>query len=334
MNKKVTIAVIDSGLTPDLLTDMIKIKKNYIVCKDTIVENSDVFDNNGHGTSCVYTIWKLCPSCDFVIIKVLNANNNSFPELIINALEYLTTIDVDILNLSLSLYSDSYDQYIKEIIEKLIRQNKIIITSADNNKLKVNRLSLFDHVISIEGAPFITREKYGYNILKNQGISSNIPIITPMSKDYRIFSGNSKATANFTGILGNFLVNNPDREFILQQLYEATSLKTWTLTEVRNVYKDLKSHMVSTINPKKYTKTHHMIYQIIRKYIAANNENEVKNKSLFDIGINKNNCISVLHALTRHLSQVVPLDSFNYLDLSTIYTLHDALLPYLNYQGK
>ena len=27
MNKKVTIAVIDSGLTPDLLTDMIKIKK-------------------------------------------------------------------------------------------------------------------------------------------------------------------------------------------------------------------------------------------------------------------------------------------------------------------
>ena len=103
MNTKVTIAVIDSGLTPDLLTDMIKIKKNYIVCKDTIVENSDVFDNNGHGTSCVYTIWKLCPSCDFVIIKVLDANNNSFPELIINALEYLTTIDVDILNLSLSL---------------------------------------------------------------------------------------------------------------------------------------------------------------------------------------------------------------------------------------
>lgn len=74
---------------------------------------------------------------------------------------------------------------------------------------------------------------------------------------------------------------------------------------------------------------HHMIYQIIRKYIVISEENDVKNKSLFEIGINKNNCIPVLYALTRHFPQAVPLDSFNYLDLSTIYTLHDALLPYL-----
>lgn len=331
MNTKVTIAVIDSGIIPDLLTDIIKIKKSYKVSNEAIVENSDVFDDNGHGTSCVYTIWKTCPSCDFVIIKILDANNNSFPELIVNALDYLTTMDVDILNLSLSLYSDLYDQYIKEIIDKLRSQNKIIITSADNNKLKVNRLSLFDHVTSIEGAPFISPDEYGYNFMHNQGITSNIPIITPALQNYRIFSGNSKATAIFTGILGNVLTHNPDRELLLHHLYATTSLKAWTLTDVKNVYTDLKSYIVSTINPQMYTKTHHMIYQTIRKYITTSNENDVKNKSLFDIGINKNNCIPVLHALTRHLSQVVPLDSFNYLDLSTIYTLHDALLPYLNF---
>lgn len=329
MNKKITIAVIDSGISLDLLSPLIKVKKRYMVTKNHIIENTNVFDDNGHGTSCAYTIWKTCPSCDFVIIKVLDANNSSYPELIINALDFLTTIDVDILNLSLSLYSDIYDQYIKEIIDKLRSQNKIIITSADNNKLKVNRLSLFDHVTTIEGAPFISPAEYGYNFMQNQGIGNNIPIITPMLQDYRIFSGNSKATAIFTGVLGNMLTHNPDREFLFHHLYEATSLKAWTLTDVKNVYTNLKSHIVSTINPQMYTKTHHMIYQTIRKYIATSNENDVKNKSLFDIGINKNNCIPVLKSLTRLSSQVVPLDSFNYLDLSTIYTLHDALLPYL-----
>lgn len=328
MNTKVTIAVIDSGLAPDLLTDTIKIKKSYIVSNETIVENSDVFDDNGHGTSCTYTIWKTCPSCDFVIIKVLDANNSSFPELIINALDYLTTIDVDILNLSLSLYSDIYDQYIKEIIDKLRCQNKIIITSVDNNKFKVNRLSLFDHVTSIEGAPFISPDEYGYNFMHNQGITSNIPIITPTLQNYRVFSGNSKATAIFTGILGNMLTHNPDRELLFHHLYAATSLKTWTLADIKNIYANLKSYISSTIVPQKYTATHHIIYQTIRKYITISNENDVINKSLFDLGINKNNCIPVLRSLTGLFSKTVPLDTFNYLDLSSIYTLHDALLQY------
>lgn len=233
MKTKVTIAVIDSGITPDLFTDIIKIKKSYIVTNETIVESSDVFDDNGHGTSCVYTIRKVCPSCDFVIIKILDENNCSYSELIVNALDYLTMIEFDILNLSISLYSDLYDSYIKEIVEKLRRQNKIIATSVDNNKLKVNRLTLFDYVTSIEGAQFISPNEYGYNFTQNQGICSSIPIITPMLQEYRIFSGNSKATAIFTGILGNMLTYNPDREFLFQHLYETTSLKTWTLTDVK-----------------------------------------------------------------------------------------------------
>lgn len=243
MNTKVTITVIDSGITPDLFTDIIKIKKSYIVNNDTIVESSDVFDDNGHGTSCVYTIRKVCPSCDFVIIKILDANNSSHPELMVNALDYLTTIEVDIINMSVSLYSNLYEHYIKEIAGKLTTQNKIIVTSVDNNKLNVNRLSLIEKVTSIEGVPFIAQNEYGYNFTQNQGICSSIPIITPMLQEYRIFSGNSKATAIFTGILGNMLTYNLDREFLFQHIYEATSHKTWTLTDVKNIYTCLKTYI-------------------------------------------------------------------------------------------
>lgn len=152
--KRIKVALIDSGIDINhkYLKNNILYGKSYIYKDNKIVVSNEIEDINGHGTSCASIIKSEYEYVDFIIIKIFDRDGLTNIKVLEESLNYLISIDVKIINLSLAIHGDinsCKDLY--KICEKLKNQNKIIVSSLANyNYIEESYPSIFDNVIGVK----------------------------------------------------------------------------------------------------------------------------------------------------------------------------------------
>ena len=146
----------------------------------------------------------MAPETEIIPIKVLDKNLKCTSYKLIETLKKLLDMEVDIINLSLSTSNNKEFFEISEVCRQLTEQGKIIVASkANNGATSYPAESKF--AIGVTGNPFVRNEEFWFDGRKSiQCVASRTPCIVDLGNmEYAFYSGNSKATACFTGILAN-----------------------------------------------------------------------------------------------------------------------------------
>lgn len=138
--KKVTIAIMDSGLSPHN-----EIADNRILTfKDFISGKKALYDDYSHGTHvtgiAAATSIGIAPECNLVILKVLDEHGNSETDLFIHAIKWILTnyliYNIRIVNISIGGNSEELrheNNRLNVWIKKLWEHGIIVCCSAGNN---------------------------------------------------------------------------------------------------------------------------------------------------------------------------------------------------------
>ncbi|MCM1500828.1 MAG: S8 family serine peptidase, partial [Clostridium sp.] len=127
------VAVIDSGVAKDCSykEDICGGISLWIEGNDLIMSD-DYLDEFGHGTQVCSMIKKVCPNALLYIVKIYKHEEISSSYLLLQALEHLLTVDVSLINISLSVAGTTFVNEIDETLCKLRKQNKVVISSVKN----------------------------------------------------------------------------------------------------------------------------------------------------------------------------------------------------------
>ena len=211
---QIKIAIIDTGLNENIYHYKNIIGKRHFYIKNScIYMNDDVFDYNGHGTSCAEIISRHCQSCMLYIIKITQGNmRTTYSCLLIEALNYLLNVDVDIINISMSLRCEENREEMEVLLQQLRDQNKIIVVSVVNGE-KQSYPANSEYCIGVR-AEFEYDYNYSYsNYNKVQIVCNMFPeLVLNSNYKYYWFSGNSKETAFVSALIGNIIHDNDKKD--------------------------------------------------------------------------------------------------------------------------
>lgn len=209
------IAILDSGINYDCIDnpDCIISSSNCILQGRYIKTGTDCKDVLGHGTYCLQTIRHISSGSEFIVIKILDDNGLTCDDVLIEALRRLLYLDVDIINLSLSVTDSSYNSNeLKNICDQLYTQGKIIVAAVQNGTNSSVPAS-YDSVIGVSG--ILADKPNLIKIFLNNKIDIGadcLPILVKKDqKQWDYFSGNSKSTCVVTGFLANILEKQKSR---------------------------------------------------------------------------------------------------------------------------
>lgn len=203
---KINIVLLDSGIDRHRDLDRYYIKDNiYFEFKDNeFVKSSDCIDQSGHGTSVASIIFDKVSDVDIISIKILDENNTSTSEIFLKALEYISKLNVDIINISLGVESNNKKNAICELCYEMIGKN-VVIVAAGNTKNKVVLPADIDGVVKVMPGIILNNNIYKY---KNYFIAQGIPRLLPsINNKYTFIGGSSIATPNITSLIANIIKN-------------------------------------------------------------------------------------------------------------------------------
>lgn len=193
------IAVIDSGSDINLFPE---ITKGYCFIPG---ESSTFCDDNGHGSHCISTILHHNPYAEIIPIKVLDSNLRASSIWLAEALNFLCSQDVNLIHLSLSFPNENHEIY--RIINKLVTSGKIVIASYSNKSGEHSFPAEYSMVYGVVGGFFGNDKQFAFEKVSSKVVCSKIPVLVKNGNGKKMFfSGNSKATAVFTGILSRYLM--------------------------------------------------------------------------------------------------------------------------------
>ena len=256
---KIKIAIIDSGIEESSYS----LNKNIIGLYNFV--DNEKFDNYGHGTMCYKLINDSliqCQDVSFYIIKVFSYIGQTKSTFLIEALEVLIELDVDLINLSLSLSNLTDVKIVKRIADLctlLKSQNKVIICSAMNGNKTINSFPAnLDSTIGVEGAIF-NSNKYWFNCkYEIQAVADQTPVLIQMqNQKLQFFTGNSKSTALFTRIVANEIVkveNKISVDDVSSLLLKNAERRIWTCKDIENTYQKDRMEPYEDINNNKNNK--------------------------------------------------------------------------------
>jgi Phosphopantetheine attachment site. len=308
--RKFDVAIIDSGLSM-LYGNLVNHEGiNFYVFNNIIQINNKYYDESGHGTACTHIINNIVNSdISYYIIKILNKKNLSYPEFLVNAIEYLLSIEVDIINLSLSLYNDKYIKKIKELVNKLLLQDKIIIASSDN-KQYINVFSNIPGVYTVIGIPEMKSNQI--TIKDNIIYTSNIPVFVPFVDDinkYYLFGGNSKATALATGLISKIKqINNISANHMVMDYIKEHSPYNFPIDN--RITNEISEYSLQS---------HLLMRKILTNYISVTIESDQKN--LFEIGLNRFNVFDLIQDIEKKFDVDIDINKIDYNDFVNINSL-------------
>lgn len=211
----IKIAVIDTGVSFDLLAEDIFLKK-YISMKQKedrkqhcIIEISEGIDYGNiieasHGTKVVNTIKKYATNAEveFYLYDVFSNNKTSSGAIIIEALNDILNYDVDIIMMSLTC-SSKYKWEFMQMRDTILEKKIIYVCSASNtgnNHFPAN----LDFIFGVTGE-HKENGKFNYYPYKEiQFCSSTQYEFIGNSNKLQIFGGTSKAAAVVVGMLANY----------------------------------------------------------------------------------------------------------------------------------
>lgn len=213
--KKVRIAIIDSGINYSIVNDDVRrrICPGYIVQDDPDmsmkkVEPQDMVDMNGHGTVCASIINRLAPEAELIPICVLNKDGRCSSVKLAAALGFVLTLDVQIINMSLSSNDLFIWHKLKKLTSELEKRGKVCVAAKSNDR-RISFPADFKSVIGVVGETNVFNDGFEYERHKKiQVTASGAPELMEFHlPGAYFFKGNSKAAAIVSGILANAYAN-------------------------------------------------------------------------------------------------------------------------------
>ena len=174
----INVLIIDSGVNIPTIESI-----SYVPYEDST-------DYLNHGTVIAKIITTINPQANIYSAKITDRGGSTLNDKLAQALLYALTHNIDIINISLGLphYSDT----VQDIINRLHKQNTIIIAAAGNNTSVYP--ALYNNVISV-GA---TDDKGN---IEPYSASADVYTYGTVTISDTIYTGTSYSTAIITGIL-------------------------------------------------------------------------------------------------------------------------------------
>jgi len=141
--KKITVMVIDTGVTPGLVAAVSDPNQNKTVDMDKIKirYDSKYFKNgidesvHGHGTftnyEVAYILQTKCINAIHISYRVFGAQDITSPEILLDALKQAETIKPDVISISIGAPGNYLDSYAQEV-QKLRGMGIIVVVAAGN----------------------------------------------------------------------------------------------------------------------------------------------------------------------------------------------------------
>ena len=231
----VSIIVIDDGI--NIKDENIN---NCVVERYRINDNGEVIpevQNNvleiSHGGCCAYIIHDICKQVKFTSVSILQSNGKCSGKKLKYALEWCQKQQCDIIHMSLSTRNYYTYQLIRDAIQTLHLQNKIIVSSIDNRYLVSypafceNVLAVFMDFSLSKGEVRAYQTPNGHYLF---GIQYYEWIENIDGKKLLIDNENSYAASAFTGKISHLLNEaskqniKQKRKYVLKMLFESTDI--------------------------------------------------------------------------------------------------------------
>jgi hypothetical protein len=225
-NRSTTIiALIDSGIDINKsdLGKLVRISTGFSIKNGYIVEDKEKPIESEHATAISLIIREVAEQdIDFISINILNERLSTDFRVLIHALYYaLDELKPNIIHLSLGTTKLSHYFYLRDIVEKAIDDDVIIVASA-NNCIRPSLPAFMKGVFGVKSSPDFDSHSYGFD----GWFFRASPILNGVSgsdclerQDYK---GNSFAAAYITGHIAKIIRCNGriGRENILSILKE------------------------------------------------------------------------------------------------------------------
>lgn len=221
--KKVTIAIMDSGLSPHKEID----NKRILTFKDFVSEKKRLYDDYSHGTHvtgiAAASSIGIAPDCNLVILKVLDDHGNSDTDLFINAIKWILanhlTYNIRIVNISIGGNSPELKREHNRLnfwVKKLWEDGIIVCCSAGNNGPYENSISAPGNckevitVGSYDGKHFSSAGPLRPYITKPELVAPGYHVLSlKTGGGYSIKSGTSMSVPFISGYCALFLQLRP-----------------------------------------------------------------------------------------------------------------------------
>lgn len=319
-----SVAVIDSGI--DINFKEFKNQNIKSLNINTYETNIDsIKDFNGHGTACAAEIFRINPSVDINIIKVLNENSQSSVKALIKSIEYASDIeDVRLISLSCSTFKDKYLDDFKKIIEYANRKNKLLICSSDNSN-KCSYPSYMDGVIGVQRCNAkINRYWFNKNLNIQCVCEANHRLLPSKDGKYKLFGGNSYSTAYFCGLVSKLLKENNqiENKQIIDIIAKNSDKEIWCK---KDMYR--KENLKEDYRNKKYD--YHklkILKDIITKFSKEKNKYEeyVEELPIYNI-VGLDNVYELIKNIEKEVNKNIIYNEVTYKDLLSIYSLYNLV---------
>jgi subtilisin family serine protease len=143
----VTIGVVDSGWRSNIAEHRVRSGQSFIASDETVC-SSDVDDENGHGTVCTQLILRTAKVSTVIPIRVFGRRLETSPAQIITAIRWACSLNLDVINLSLSTSDVRSLRPLYEVCAELASLGTIVVASSPNDGSR-GYPSIFDNVLSV-----------------------------------------------------------------------------------------------------------------------------------------------------------------------------------------
>lgn len=245
MNKKIVVAVIDSGINMKEQIFLDRKIKNYRYREEKFeLAISNVL--NTHGSEVIRVLLHEDSDLEVVSIQTLQDNNRCSVFHIVKAIEFCIELRVDVINMSLGAYN--LDQRKKALLqlacEKAVEAG-ITIFAADNNvKTRISYPANFDNVISIK----VNSDDSKYCDVSYQGETisfSESAVYIPVDSRCTVRSGTSYLCPLVVGLFCRFVKGRSVKGvFAIKEFFEYMRVFSQE-SNIKKIYVDRK-------NPKEY----------------------------------------------------------------------------------
>ncbi len=206
-NRNPVIAVIDTGISADIsfLKDVVG-NITFIIEGNAIYMTDEYYDVIGHGTKVSSCIKQYCSQAKLFIINIYQNNLVTSSELLLEALKYLLTVDVDMINISLAVNSKENITEINTVLKQLCGQEKIVVASVKNG-LKSSFPAGSPYCIGVLGRKDIPIGEFIIEDTQTIQITTSVlpEQVETLQGQKILFGGNSKAAACTTGCIASIM---------------------------------------------------------------------------------------------------------------------------------
>lgn len=336
MKEKIKVAIVDTGIEKnhEYLKDNIVGGISFQLDGEYIVLSDEYEDENGHGTLCASTIKKEFENVEIFVVKALDKLGRANIQILEESLKYLLSIDIHIINLSLSVMESEKVKDLYKICEELSNQNKIIVCSVANG-FEWSYPAKFKNVIGVKGFILEDENTFWYN--KDFDIQcimdNNSYLRCDLNNSYRLFGKcNSQAAAKVTGKIANIIYENANLKLgdLNEKLEELAMRNQWTSNDLKE---SKRFPQIKKNNKKSNDEILKNVEKILENILNLDiKHNELYEFSLFNryIGLNSANCFKVIKKLEEIFCINLDYMNISRYDFVSIYTLADLVERNLN----